>query len=169
MRKANQLPQNWQKQRKGKMSFAEHQPCARNHFEHSSSMVGIDVPTLDMRKQSFRLDNLAKVMESTFICVQDYFFWGCPAPGGKKNTLSQTGGEDCFSLVAGTMQLPKFNSSHPPTHTSISLLSSQTHLLELIGRSQGRTWQVILLTVFLKKTMGQGPEISFSICQNWSV
>lgn len=84
MKKANQLPQNRQKQRKGKMSFAEHQPHARSHVEHSSSMVGTDVPILDMRKQSFRLDNLAKVMGSRVTCVQDYFFWGCPAPGWRE-------------------------------------------------------------------------------------
>lgn len=63
----------------------KHQPRARSHVEHSSSMVGTDVPILDMRKQSFRLDNLAKVMGSRVTCVQDYFFWGCPAPLGGGN------------------------------------------------------------------------------------
>lgn len=71
----------------------------------------------------------------------------------KPKTLKQAGGEECFSPVAGTMQLPKrhLHSSHPPIHTSIFLLSLQTHLLELTGRSQGHTWQVILLSVFLKR------------------
>lgn len=33
------------------MSFAEHQPRARSHVEHSSSMVGIDVPILDIENR----------------------------------------------------------------------------------------------------------------------
>lgn len=173
MKKANQLSQNRQKQRKGKMSLAEHQPCAGNHFEHSSSMVGIDVPILGMRKQSFRLDNLAKVMGSRFTCVQDYFFWGCPAPGGKNKNKNPEASWRRGMLLSGCR--------HHATPQTLSSLQSPSHSYKhfspfLTDTPPGadREKPRAHLTgnsseCVFKEAKGHGPEASFSVCQDSSV
>lgn len=65
----------------------------------------------------------------------------------KQSTVGQAEGEEFFSLVPGTMQLQ--NTVFPPTTLwqSIFLLSLQIHLPELVGISQGHTWQVFFSLV----------------------
>ena len=117
------------------------------------------------------MGNLSNVMGPRFICVQDYFSWGClvPAPPPKKTWTKLE--ERNVSLQ---LQAPRSSPKAVFTPVTLWLIESivspfltdappgaggDKPRAHLTGNSSGCVFQ---------ETMGPGPEISFSVCQTHS-